>query len=427
MSDVHHALVRRRRGDVAVLFLDVDDFKTVNDVLGHAAGDELLTRVAAQLRTAVRPSDTVARLGGDEFSVLFEDLGNQAEVEHVAERILAGLKELVVLERREISPRASIGIAVAGSGHADPDELMRNADVAMYEAKRTGKDRYVVFHAGMHNAVLARLELEIDVRSAVDTAEGLFLEFQPIYSVQTNEILGAEALVRWNHPRRGRIGPLDFIPLAEDTGLTTPLGDWVLREACAQASLWGRNGQGRAPYISVNVSVHQLKETTFPDRVGAVLAQTGLEPVRLMLELTESVVMQDMESNIAQLEALKRLGVRLAIDDFGTGYSSLNYLRRLPVDTVKIDRAFVQQVDSEAEDSAVARAIVQLAKSFNLRTVAEGIEENGQLNELAALGCDAGQGFLFAPPLSLDRIQRLFAADAPAETLRAAESPVFRS
>jgi predicted signal transduction protein with EAL and GGDEF domain len=176
--------------------------------------------------------------------VLFEDLGDQAEVEHVAERILAGLKELVVLERREISPRASIGIAVAGSGHADPDELMRNADVAMYEAKRTGKDRYVVFHAGMHNAVLARLELEIDVRSAVDTAEGLFLEFQPIYSVQTNEILGAEALVRWNHPRRGRIGPLDFIPLAEDTGLITPLGDWVLREACAQASLWGRDGQG---------------------------------------------------------------------------------------------------------------------------------------------------------------------------------------
>jgi EAL domain-containing protein (putative c-di-GMP-specific phosphodiesterase class I) len=286
---------------------------------------------------------------------------------------------------------------------------MRNADVAMYEAKRAGKDRYVVFHAGMHNAVHARLEMEMDLRTAVDTAEGLFLEFHPKNTFHTNEVLGAEALVRWNHPRRGRIGPLEFIPLAEDTGLIMPLGDWVLREACAQASLWGRNGQGRAPYVSVNVSVHQLKEATFPDRVGAILAQNGLEPVRLMLELTESVVMQDMESNIAQLEALKRLGVRLAIDDFGTGYSSLSYLRRLPVDTVKIDRAFVQQVDSEAEDSAVARAIVQLAKSFNLRTVAEGIEENGQLNELAALGCDAGQGYLFAPPLSLDRIQSLFA------------------
>jgi len=396
---------------VAVLFLDLDDFKRVNDSFGHAEGDRLLREVAERLLACTRGCDTVARLGGDEFAVLLTNVRDQAGIVTAAERITRAMEAPVSLGGALVTVGVSIGIASAS--HASlPDALLRNADVAMYGAKTRGKGRYAVFEPSMHAAVLMRLQLEDDLRRALAQGD-LRVHFQPIVRLATGEITGAEALVRWTHAERGIIDPGRFIPLAEETGLIVPLGAWVLRQACRQGREWFERhgtGPGGAPFtVSVNISARQLAEPQFVSEVRAVLAESRLQPASLVLEITESVLMRDTETMVERMRALKALGVRLAVDDFGTGYSSLSYLHRFPVDILKIDKSFVDAVGSGSTEPALARAIVALGESLGLMTVAEGIETDAQRAGLVALRCELGQGFLFARPAPADDVTRRLA------------------
>jgi diguanylate cyclase (GGDEF)-like protein/PAS domain S-box-containing protein len=396
------ALRRQRRGGAAVtvLFLDLDGFKEVNDSLGHAAGDELLVRVAERLRTAVRPEDTVARFGGDEFAVMVE-AATDASAQALATRILASTNDPFVIDSRELRVRASIGIAAAGPDASDIDQLMRNADLAMYQAKAVRDGGFVTYDPTMHSGLVERLQLEADLRRAVDDGE-FVLHYQPTVDLDTGDAIGFEALVRWQHPTRGLVPPADFIGLAEATGLIRPIGLWVLTEACRQAAAWvadSAGGADRPLQMSVNVSGRQFDKTDLPSVVSSVLAQTGLRPDRLCLEMTESVLMSDTEENLALLQRLKQTGVRLAIDDFGTGYSSLSYLRKFPVDTLKIDRSFVERLGEQPDDATLARTIVQLGQSLGLVTVAEGIENYSQFLALRRMGCELAQGHYFSRPV----------------------------
>jgi diguanylate cyclase (GGDEF)-like protein len=406
---LRHALARgRREGErVAVLLLDLDEFKTVNDSLGHAAGDALLAVVAQRLREAVRASDTVARLGGDEFAVLLEEPGDLDAVTELAQRLLAALAQPVHLASRQVYPHASVGIALSDplSGESSDDEaqavaLLRGADMAMYAAKGEGKHRAEIFAPHMHTAALERLERKAELQRALDREE-LRLHFQPIVNLATGEIEGAEALVRWQHPARGLLPPAEFIALAEETSLIVPLGAWVLRQACHQAARWLEEFPDHPDrYVSVNVAGHQLERAQFLDEVQHALAAARLPAGCLMLEVTESSLLEDTNSNARRLQALRGLGVRLAVDDFGTGYSALNYLRRFRMDVLKIDRAFIDGVDSPSEQSALVDAILTMARALDLRVVAEGIEENPQLAHLRERGCPLGQGFLLARPVT---------------------------
>jgi diguanylate cyclase (GGDEF)-like protein/PAS domain S-box-containing protein len=413
---VDHALERQSREDrpISVLFMDLDDFKTINDSLGHAAGDRLLAEVGDRLKTCLRSADTAARLGGDEFAILLEDGGQGIEAAEVATRIMAALEAPFTLDHKEVFARASIGIATASQDKEgnpqNAEDLLRDADVAMYMAKEAGKSRYQVFEPAMHDTALRRLELKADLQRAVDHGE-FFLNYQPIIELESGEISGLEALLRWNHPQRGIIPPLDFIPLAEETGLIVPIGHWVLQEACRQ----GKALQGRFPhdpplYVTVNLSVRQLQRAEIVDEVAEILRESGLDPGTLALEITESVMMQDMELSIQRLTELKALGVKLAVDDFGTGYSSLNYIRRFPVDILKVDKSFVDNVNEGGEQSALTAAIIELASILKLLPVAEGIERADQLEKLQDLKCDLGQGFYFAKPLPMNEIDELLAA-----------------
>ena len=385
---------------IAVLFLDLDDFKRVNDSFGHAEGDRLLREVGERLLACTRGCDTVARLGGDEFAVLLTNVRDEAGIVTAAERITRAMDAPVSLRGALVTVGVSIGIASAA--HATyPDALLRNADVAMYGAKARGKGRHLVFEPAMHAAVLMRLQLEDDLRGAL--AGGDFhLDFQPIVRLATGEVTGAEALVRWTHAERGLVEPARFIPLAEETGLIVPLGAWVLREACRQGRDWfdrHGTGPGGVPFtVSVNISARQLAEPTFVQQVRNTLEESRLHPSSLVLEITESVLMRDTETMVGRMRALKALGVRLAVDDFGTGYSSLSYLHRFPVDILKIDKSFVDAVGSGRAEPALARAIVALGESLGLTTVAEGIEREAQRAGLVALRCELGQGYLFARP-----------------------------
>lgn len=406
-----HAMRRRRRGGtgaLAVLFFDIDRFKVVNDSLGHAAGDRLLIDVAARVEAALRPSDTVARFGGDEFTVLCEDIAGELEAVAIAQRLVDLFDEPFDIDGREVFLSSSVGIALAnGSANGRcgqrPDDLIRDADAAMYRAKDLGKARYELFDTAMREQALRRLELENALRRAVERDE-LRLHLQPEIVVGTGRVVGFEALVRWAHLERGLLAPSDFISLAEETGLIVPIGEWVLRQACAIAAAWSTPDL----IMSVNVSARQLAGGDFVDLVAATLRETGLAPEALCLELTESAVLES--GAMAALEGLKRLGVRLAIDDFGTGWSSLGHLRRFPIDIVKLDRTFVSGLGREPQDASIASAIISLAHALGLSTVAEGIETSEQLAVLAELGCDLGQGYLFARP-------------APAETFGAVLSP----
>jgi diguanylate cyclase (GGDEF)-like protein/PAS domain S-box-containing protein len=410
---LQHAISRAERAPaaLAVLFVDLDDFKTVNDSLGHSEGDLLLIAVADRLRAGVRASDTIARMGGDEFAILLEDpIDGETPVE-VGQRLLAQLEPPFVHGGKELFVRASIGIATTRSQDHTADEVLRNADVAMYTAKSNGKNRLEVFEPGMHAAALTRLALKGDLERALERGE-FRLAYQPIVRLGSGRLSGVEALLRWQHRDRGTVAPSDFIPVAEETGLILPLGRWVLERACAQAAAW--NAISPKPItISVNVSGRQLQQPAFSAEVAQVLASTGLAPELLTLELTESILMQDAEAAIAMLADLKSLGVRLAIDDFGTGYSSLNYLRRFPIDELKIDRSFVASLDEGPTQSAVVLSIVRLSETLHLETVAEGIEEPSQLAALRDLGADLGQGYLFARPLDVLAVTALIEADAP--------------
>ncbi len=400
LDRVSNALERSRRTflRVAVLFIDVDDFKTVNDSLGHAAGDELLMGVAGRLREAVRDADAVARLGGDEFAVLLEGV-EAAEAETVASRLLESLDQPLVVEGTEIFPRASIGIALGGAG-ASASSLLREADAAMYDAKSAGKGLYSMFRPELHAAANEALALKADLIRAISSNE-LEVRYQPIVRLATGEIAAFEALTRWQHEERGAISPAEFIPLAEETGVIVDLGRLVLRRACATLAEIRRTVPGAEDLrVTVNVSSRQLHGTSIVEDVREALGESHLEAESLTLELTESSLVRDVDDSVARLRELKELGVRLAIDDFGTGFSSLAYLQRFPVDVLKIAREFVQEIGSDEEKARVASAVVRLGSTLSLDVIAEGIETTVQRDQLLALECGFGQGFLFAKPLS---------------------------
>jgi diguanylate cyclase (GGDEF)-like protein/PAS domain S-box-containing protein len=385
---------------VAVLFLDIDDFKTINDSLGHAAGDRLLRLVADRIGEIVRPSDTVARFAGDEFSLLLHRDAAPVDAVAIAERIRMALQAPFPLEGRRTVVSASIGVAFATmSPTSRADDLLRDADAAMYHAKRSGKNRSVVYDPVMHTQALARLDLKADLQQALDRDE-LSLVFQPYFVLAGGQLAGFEALIRWTHPVRGMVPPTEFIPLAEETGLIHPIGDWVLREACRQAALWRAADPGcPAPGINVNVSALQIQESGLTDQVNAALLASHLSPERLVLEITESVLLQKAARTVERLEDLRSLGVRIAIDDFGTGYSSLSYLQHLPIDILKIDKSFVDHVGRGQDDSSMASVVLQIGRTLRLQVVAEGVEERHQLQALRALGCDLAQGFLLGRPM----------------------------
>jgi diguanylate cyclase (GGDEF)-like protein len=404
---VEHALSRQTReaSGLGVIFVDLDDFKIINDSLGHAAGDEVLREVGHRLGRCVRPMDTVARFGGDEFAVLVEDTYHPEAVVEVADRVLESLQSPIAVEGKEVFIRASVGIAMLDGEDAmtsAAEDLMRNADVAMYRAKREGKGHYRLFEPEMHADVLDRLELKGALQRAIERGE-MRLHYQPVVELPSLKILGLEALVRWQHPDRGLVSPGDFIPLAEETGLIVPLGNWVLTEACKQAKFLQDMLPGSDPLtMSVNVSVKQLHQKDLVVTINQALSDSGLDPSLLMLEITESVLMIDTDATIAKLHELKELGIRLAVDDFGTGYSSLSYLSRFPVDVLKIDRSFVSQVTANGQGSALGAAIVSLGETLKLQTVAEGIERPDQLKRFVELGCMMAQGFLVAKPMDID-------------------------
>ncbi len=398
LDRAEHMLNRAQRAHqpVAALFIDLDNFKNVNDTLGHAAGDELLRAVAARLDGAVRHGDTVGRLGGDEFVVLAEALSVAAGPELIAARVQDVLREPFVLDCQggtAITVSASIGIATGTSTTAG--DLLRDADIALYKAKAAGKSCYVLFEPEMQSAVISRLELEMDLRAGLQ--DQLFMVYQPVFDLTTLRVSGVEALLRWRHPERGVVPPEEFIPMLEETGIIVDVGRWVLREACARAASWHAAGHELA--VSVNLSARQLQAESLAEDVADALAVSGLCPAALIVDVTETTLMRDTEATVQRLRALKELGVRIAVDDFGTGYSSLAYLKQFPVDALKIDRSFIAAVDDSKESAALIATLVQLGRALGLETLAEGIESQGQLDRLQQHHCDSGQGFLLARPL----------------------------
>ena len=410
-----HALARARRrpGALAVLFVDLDRFKVVNDSLGHSVGDEVLIQIAQRLRDAVRPGDTVARLAGDEFVVVCEDVAGEADVLLLADRVALAVAAPIPLYGRDAIITASIGIALA-SPDTRAEDLLRDADVAMYGAKERGRARLEIFDQAMRTRMLERLEIEHALRRALAHNE-FVLHYQPTVSLRTGRTVSVEALLRWPDPERGLVMPDEFIPVAEENGLIVPLGRWALEEACRQLASW------RAQYpecadlqVSVNLSARQFADPDLVPSVAAALCEAGLPPSRLWLEITESVLMDEAEATIETLKALRALGVHLSIDDFGTGYSSLSYLKRFPVDVLKIDRSFVDGLGADPEDEAIVTAVVRLAHALDLQVVAEGVETAAQLAELRRLGCNAVQGYYFAHPQPAAEMGEILTAMAPA-------------
>ncbi|HJS94199.1 MAG TPA: EAL domain-containing protein, partial [Solirubrobacteraceae bacterium] len=419
LNNLKLALERLGRGpnrSVAVLFLDLDRFKVINDSLGHGAGDQLLEAVAERIGHSLRRHETLARFGGDEFVILCEDIFDDEDAVAVAERVLKAFSLPFHLALGETMAAASIGISVTSDPNQDPDDLIRDADAAMYRAKGAGGARVVLFDEVTRERALARLHNENAIRKAIEREE-FRVFFQPEISIDGEHIMGMEALVRWQHPERGLLGPGEFISLAEETGLIVPLGTWVLRDACQRAVVWQRSRPADQPLtLRVNVSARQLAQDSLRATVAEVIAETGIEPRLLCLEVTESVLIEDPEESIRTLTELKQLGVKIAIDDFGTGYSSLEYLRRLPVDCVKVDRSFVRGVPENEEDVAIVNAVIELGHALKLSVTAEGVETTDQFDNLRAAGCDTAQGFLFFRPEPPEEVAKLFAgAQAAAE------------
>jgi diguanylate cyclase (GGDEF)-like protein/PAS domain S-box-containing protein len=384
-----------RGSHAAVLFLDIDHFKVINDSLGHPAGDRLLVALADRLRAAIRPHDTVARFGGDEFIVLCNGVPDEKVARDLAQRISDAVAKPITLPEGEVFVTASVGIALSDSELDNPETLLRNADVAMYRAKEEGRARAALFQTDAHDRAVRHLRTGNELHRALERGE-LLLHYQPIVSLETGSIAGFEALLRWEHPERGLVLPDEFVGLAEETGLVVPIGSWVLEQACQQAAKWHAAGSNLS--ISVNLSPRQLAEPSLPDDVARVLRTTGLDGDSLWLEITESTLMRDAETAVTTLTALRALGANLAVDDFGTGYSSMSYLKRFPVQALKVDRTFVDGLGREPEDSAICTAVVTLAHALGLRAVAEGVETPEQLAELRTLGCELAQGFLFGKP-----------------------------
>jgi diguanylate cyclase (GGDEF)-like protein/PAS domain S-box-containing protein len=397
---------------VGILFLDLDHFKLINDSLGHHAGDALLRAVAPRLRSHLRPGDVVARFGGDEFGVLIDRLADEGEATAIADRVAAAFAQPFAIDGVEHFVSASIGIAVAGGSGERPinaELLIRNADAAMYRAKENGRSRCVLFDAEMRAAAMKRLEIERDLRQALDRDE-LALYYQPVVNLRSGEINGLEALVRWRHPERGLLDPAEFVSIAEDSGLIEPIGRWVQERACRQALTWQQLRPDARPLdVAVNLSARQAAHRDLPSVVEEVLARTGLDPVHLRLEITESVLVDESATAIASLQALSELGVRLVLDDFGTGYSSLGYLNRFPFDALKIDGSFIEALGIEQEATAIVEAIIGMARGLSLEVIAEGVESEVQLSELQRLGCDYAQGHLFHAAMPEREVSRLIA------------------
>jgi diguanylate cyclase (GGDEF)-like protein/PAS domain S-box-containing protein len=421
-----HALARASRGGrpTAVLYLDLDDFKAVNDRLGHAEGDRLLVAVGERLQSATRAGDTVARLGGDEFAIIIEE-SEAAEAAEAATRILEALARPFALGEREIVARASIGIAIQSADGGDADELLRRADIAMYAAKARGGDCHTLYEAQLYDATVARMELKADLRGALERGE-LRVAYQPIVELGSGAISGSEALMRWEHPERGSIPPAEFIPLAEESGAILELGRWILEDACRQTKAW-QDETGSGLTVSVNVSGRQVADPDFVADVAHVLSVSGLDPHSLTLEITESVLVHDVDATVTAFQSLKALGIRLAIDDFGTGYSSLSYLRQFPLDILKVDRSFVASLDGSKDSMALVRSILNLSSTLRLDTVAEGIETSVQREALQGLGAHRGQGYLFARPMGPDDLRALLVRGAMDPHPTATEQPTSRS
>jgi diguanylate cyclase (GGDEF)-like protein len=403
-QSLDRALSRHRRAEtkLAILFLDLDRFKVINDSLGHEVGDELLRQVADRLRAQLREGDTVGRMGGDEFVVLIENHENQRDISICAERIIEQLSAPYVLGRRSCHVTLSIGISVFPTDGNDSQSLLKAADLAMYRAKATGRNSYLYYSPSMNVQTEERLQLELDLRHALERGEFL-LHYQPKVEIATGLITGIEALLRWKHPLRGLISPLDFIPLAEETGLIVPIGEWVLATACARNKAWQDQGLTKLS-VAVNLSARQFADPMLLPKLTRIIHASGLDPSSLELEITESVVMSQGECAVAALAKLKSIGVQIAIDDFGTGYSSLAYLKRFPIDTLKVDRSFVRDIPSDSGDKKITRAVIAMAHSLKLKVVAEGVETADQLAFLRTHRCDAVQGYFLHRPLPEDQV-----------------------
>jgi diguanylate cyclase (GGDEF)-like protein/PAS domain S-box-containing protein len=399
------SLARRQHRPLAVLFLDLDRFKYINDSLGHAVGDQLLQSIAKRLLASVRNSDTVSRQGGDEFVILLSEISHPEDAATSARKILLSLNVPHSIDGHDLHIAGSMGISIYPGDGEDAETLIRNADTAMYHAKESGRNNFQFFKPEMNRQAVERQSLEGSLRHAVERG-GFLLHYQPKINLFTGQITGAEALIRWQHPNRGLVSPAQFVPIAEDCGLILPIGRWVLREACKQAREWQDAG---LPFkrVSVNVSATEFRAKTFLEDVGTTLRETGLEARYLDLELTEGVLMQNAKSTASVLQELKRMGVHLAVDDFGTGYSSLSYLRQFPIDVLKIDQSFVRQISDDPSDSAIVRAIIDMSKNLKKRVIAEGIETQEQLALLRSWHCAEGQGYLFSRPVPAAQLAQL--------------------
>ena len=410
---LRHGLMRAdaKGRSVAVIFFDLDNFKIVNDSLGHACGDQVLRVIADRVRACLRRDDTAARLGGDEFTILIEDLTDVDQVMVMANRLMVELRDPIRLEGRDLFVGGSMGIAISTPHQDSTDELLRKADLAMYHAKNSGKGCYAIFDAQLNTAAMARLDLETELRQAIERQE-LRVYYQPIVSLQDGLVREVEALVCWQHPRRGLVAPSDMIPIAEETGLIIEIGQWVLETACRQVRAWQRCCPSEPPLrLSVNLSARQFRHAALVSEIGAALRNSELKPSSLTFEITESVLIRDPVGIVAKLRALKDLGVRLSIDNFSAGYSSLSYLKQFPIDTLKIDRSFVQGIAVNPRDKAIAQSVIALATAFDLGVIGEGIETEEQVAHLQSLGCQHGQGYLFAPPLPATELEGLLEKD----------------
>jgi diguanylate cyclase (GGDEF)-like protein/PAS domain S-box-containing protein len=417
MNRLQHLFHRARRAETdlvfAVLYLDIDRFKGVNDGLGHQAGDDLLVEIARRLERCVRPSDTLARLGGDEFTILLEDIASEVDATRIADRIQRELSTPFLVHGQELFSSASVGIALSSSSYQRPEDMLRDADIAMYRAKAGGRSRHQVFDADMHQRAVSLLRLETDLRRAIERGE-LVPYYQPIIDLATRTLRGFEALARWRHPTRGMVMPDVFIPVAEETGLIGPIGDFMLLESCRQMRKW-QDLHPRTPplCISVNVSTRQLAQTDVAEQVRRVLLETGLAPACLTLEITESALMQNLKSGAGVIQRLHEMSVRLHVDDFGTGYSSLSYLHNFPVHTLKVDRSFVSRMEDAPNQAEIVKAIVSLAQNLGMEVTAEGVETNAQADALEDLHCTSAQGFLFSRPLPAADAERLIVDGIP--------------